>query len=313
MAAITSIQSLAEQIVNTMRALAGPHPGYKPVHAKGVICTGKFQPSAEARKVNRAAHFQGASIPVIARFSNANGHPNVHDGQPNARALAVKFQLPGGKVADILCLSIEGFPARTPEEFLAFLQTQLPDPATGKASQDRVGQFVGSHPATQAFIGRLMQKPVPASYAQTQYHAEHAFHFTASDGKRQFGRYHFIPEAGESFLNPEEAGKRDRNFLRQELAARFAKGPAIFRLNLQLAAAGDSTNDPTQLWPADRPLIELGRLEITGISPTEGADERRLVFDPANVTDGIDLGDDPFPRVRSEGYSISYERRSRGE
>ena len=313
MAATSSVKSVAEQIVDVQRALAGPHPGYRPVHAKGIVCLGTFKATAEARRVSRAVHFQGEPIPVIVRFSNASGDPAVHDGLPNARALAVKFQLPDGKYADVLGLSIEGFAARTPEELLAFLQTQLPDPATGRPAPERVGQFVQSHPATQAFVGRLMKKPVPASYAQASYHAEHAFRFSAADGARCFGRYRWLPEAGDAFLNPEEAAKRDRHFLREELVGRLARGPLVFRLTLQLAADGDPTNDPTVLWPADRSVAELGRLEIYGISPTETADERRLVFDPTNLTDGIELSDDPFPRARSVGYSISYDRRSRGE
>lgn len=55
----------------------------------------------------------------------------MHDSLANARALAVKlvkFQLADGKNADVLALSIEGFPARTPEDFLMFLRAQLPDP-----------------------------------------------------------------------------------------------------------------------------------------------------------------------------------------
>ncbi len=45
-----------------------------------------------------------------------------------------------------------------------------------------------------------MKKPVPASYAQTIYHAEHAFRFTAVDGASRFGRYRFVPQAGEVSL-----------------------------------------------------------------------------------------------------------------
>src|SRR6202022_882002 len=90
-------------------------------------------------------------------------------------------------------------------------------------------------------------------------------------------------------------------------------GPVVFRLLLQLAGESDPTDDVTALWPADRPLVELGRLEVTGISPTGAADERRLVFDPTNLTDGIDLSADPILLARSAAYSISYERRSKGE
>ena len=42
-------------------------------------------------------------------------------------------------------------------------------------------------------------------------------------------------------------------------------------------------------------------------------DERRLVFDPTNRTDGIDLSNDPILLARSAAYAISYERRSKGE
>jgi len=57
----------------------------------------------------------------------------------------------------------------------------------------------------------------------------------------------------------------------------------------------------------------LGRLEVTGISPTSAADERRLIFDPTNRTDGIDLSADPVLLARSAAYAISYDRRSKGE
>ena len=263
--------------------------------------------------MSRAPHLQGQAVPTVMRFSNSSGAPHVHDGIPNARALAVKFQLPDGKNADILALHIEGFPARTPEEFLAFLRAQLPDPATGKPAPNAVPRFLESHPATRAFIERLMQKPVPASYGRASYYAEHAFGFTAADGTRRFGRYRWMPAAGEAYLSPDDASTRSTNFLREELEGRLRNGPVAFRLLLQLAGESDPTDDATALWPADRPLVEIGRLEVTRISPTSAADERRLVFDPTNVTDGIGLSADPFLLARSAAYSISYDHRSKGE
>jgi catalase len=229
------------------------------------------------------------------------------------RSLSVKFTLAGGKSADVLGNSVEGFVARTPEEFLEFLRAQLPDPVTGKPDPAAFPKFLGSHPGAAAFIGRLAQKPVPASYAQVSYHAEHAFEFVTADGGRRFGRYHFIPDAGETFLTPEEGGQRSPNFLRDELESRLRGGPASFNLVVQLAAAGDPIDDPTALWPADRPRVVLGRLDVTRISPTSAEDEKRLVFDPTNRADGIELSNDPILRARSEAYSISFERRSRGQ
>jgi len=305
--------ALHVQLVDAMQALAGAHPGIRPAHAKGIVCSGTFRAVPAARSVCKAPHFQGQSVPTVIRFSNANGNPDVHDGLPGVRAMSVKFPLAGGKSADILANSIEGFPVRTPEEFLAFLRAQLPDPATGQPVPDAVPRFLASHPTAGAFIGRLMMKPVPASYAQASYHAEHAFLFTAADGSSRFGRYRWTPEAGEAYLSPDDASKRSPSFLRDELDSRLRNGPAVFRLLLQVAAANDPTDDVTALWPADRPQVELGRLEIAGISPTGAADERQLVFDPTNLADGIALSADPILLARSAAYSVSYERRSKGE
>jgi catalase len=305
-------RTIIAEIVETMRALAGSHPGFRPVHAKGIVCSGTFRGAPQARDVSRAPHLQGQAVPTVIRFANASGNPEVHDGLANTRSLAVKFQLPHDKNADILANSVEGFPVRTPEEFLAFLRAQLPDPVTGQPAPDAVPRFLGSHPSARAFIERLMQKPVPASYGQAGYHAEHAFQFTAADGSSRFGRYHWAPEAGEAYLSPDDASTRDANFLREELESRLRTAPVVFRLVLQLASERDPTNDVTALWPADRPLVELGRLEVTDISPTSAADERRLVFDPTNLTDGIDLSADPILLARSAAYSISYDHRSKG-
>lgn len=313
MSASAAPKTVIAQLVDTLRELAGPHPGFRPAHAKGIVCSGAFRASPDARRVSRAPHLQGGSVPTVIRFSNANGNPDVHDGSPGVRSMSVKFQLPDGAAADILANSIEGFMARTPEEFLEFLRAQLPDPATGKPAPDALPKFLASHPAAQAFIGRLMQKPVPASYARTSYHAEHAFLFTAADSSRRFGRYHFMPEAGEASLPPDEAGKRSPSFLREELEARLRNGPVVFRLLLQIAAESDPIDDVTALWPADRPRVELGRLEVTGISPASAAEERRLIFDPTNRTDGIELSADPILLARSAAYAISYERRNKGE
>ena len=304
--------SVLRQIVDSMRKLAGPHPGFRPVHAKGLVCSGTFRPSAEARRVSRAPHLAGGATPVVVRFANASGDPEVHDGIPNVRSIAVKFELAGGRSADILANSVEGFIARTPEEMLEFLRAQLPA-ANGRPDPEALPRYVSAQPARRAFVERLTKMPVPASYAQAMYHAEHAFRFTAADGTSRFGRYRFAPQAGEVVLSPDEAAKRSPSFLREELEQRLRGGPVVFRLLLQLAEAGDPTDDVTALWPADRPTIELGRLEVTAISPTSAADERRLIFDPSNRADGIDLSADPILLARSAAYSISYERRSKGD
>jgi catalase len=102
--------TVVAQLVETMRALAGSHPGFRPVHAKGIVCSGTFRGAPQARGVTRALHLQGQTVPTLIRFSNSSGNPEVHDGVANARALAVKFQLPDGKNADVWRSQSKGFP-----------------------------------------------------------------------------------------------------------------------------------------------------------------------------------------------------------
>jgi catalase len=89
----------------------------------------------------------------------------------------------------------------------------------------------------------------------------------------------------------------------EELEGRLRYRPVAFRLHLQIAGENDPSDDATVLWPADRPLVELGRLEVTAVSPTSAVDERRLVFDPTNLTNGIDLYSDPILLARCAAYS----------
>src|SRR5436309_15108383 len=189
-------EPVIRQLVEAMRTLAGPHPGFRPVHAKGLVCSGAFRASADASRVSRAPHFTGQSVATTVRFANSNGNPDVHDGVPNVRSMAVKFQLSDGKSADILANSVEGFIARTPAELLEFLRAQLPEPGSGRPDPDAVPRFLAGHPAGRAFVERRMKKPVPPSHAQTNYHAEHAFRLTAVSGTSRLGRHRLVPHAG---------------------------------------------------------------------------------------------------------------------
>src|SRR5580698_4950728 len=116
-------QALYEALVDTLFGIFHTPHGYRPVHAKGIVCEGIFTPTPGANALSRAAHFQHA-VRVYARFSDFTGIPNIPDADPNAnpRGLAVKFQLPDGKATDIIGHSVNGFPVGTAEEFLAFLQ-----------------------------------------------------------------------------------------------------------------------------------------------------------------------------------------------
>src|SRR5580698_9972033 len=69
--------NLAQQIFDTMLKVPGNQPGFRTVHAKGIICHGTFSPTADAASLSRAAHFQSTSTPVIVRFSDGAHSPSI--------------------------------------------------------------------------------------------------------------------------------------------------------------------------------------------------------------------------------------------
>src|SRR5208282_3392899 len=103
-------KSLAQQIFDTMQQ-AGAKPGYRAAHAKGIVCEGTFTPSKGAASLSKAAHFNGATIPVTVRFSNGSADPSVPDNSPDAgpQGMAIRFVLPDGGKTEIVALAHNGF------------------------------------------------------------------------------------------------------------------------------------------------------------------------------------------------------------
>jgi catalase len=301
-------KSIAEQIVDALNELFGKHPGFRSAHAKGIVCEGEFTPAASAASLSKAPHLRDKPVRVTVRFSDSTGIPDIPDGLPDAgpRGLAIRFHLPGGGSTDIVANAFNGFAVANGEDFLAFLRAVA---ATGKDAPKPtpLEKFLASHP--KAMKVATAPKPVPASFVTEPYFGVNAFEFTNAEGQSRFGRYQVRPEAGARFLSAEEAARRPPNFLIDELGQRLAKGPARFRIVVQLAAEGDKVDDATEVWPHDRPTVELGVLSITGTVADNDAAQRALAFDPLHLIDGIEPSDDPLLPLRSAAYAVSRRRR----
>jgi catalase len=174
----------------------------------------------------------------------------------------------------------------------------------------KVGAFLGEHPETVPAVTAAITLPMPASYALLTYNAIHTFRFVAIDGTVRPARYHFIPATGEASISDEEAAERGEHYLRDELEERLASGPAVFHVELELAAEGDPIDDPTAIWPDDRERVRVGELEITAFAFDRERDGDVLVFDPSRVTDGIEMSADKILLARSGAYRSSVTRRT---
>jgi catalase len=224
--------------------------------------------------------------------------------------MAVKFYLPDATTTDISALSLPAFFARTPEDLLAFNDARRVDPETGQPDMEKVGGYLAEHPEAMAAVNAAITHPIPASYTTLTYNSLHAFGFVNAHGAVRYGRYRLVPDQRDESLSDAEAAVRPPDFLRDELAERFAQGPAVFHVRVQLANETDPVDDPTEPWPEDREDVELARLEVTGLASDRERGGDVLVFDPTRVTDGIVLSDDPILHARPGAYSVSVARRT---
>jgi len=301
--------SLPQQIADAMVQLnGGIHTGFRFAHAKGIVTSGSFTPTSEAKSLSRAAHFSGPAVPVTVRFSDGTGVPTIPDNDPRAgpRGIAIRFALPGGAFTDIVSNSHNGFVVGTGEDFLALLKAvaasgpDAPHPTPIEA-------FLGSHPHAARFLKE--SHALPKSFATLAYFGNNAFVFVDESGKKQAVRYQIVPVAGEATLDSAAAAKAGEGYLLEDIQRRLGQGPVQFRLFAQLANPGDPTSDGSIVWPADRKRVLLGAIRLTKVEPKQEELQRSLMFNPTFLTSGIELSDDPLVPLRSAVYALSVAHR----
>jgi catalase len=304
--------ALSQRILEQFDAVFGLHPGFRPAHAKGMMLSGTFTPSPQAASLTRAPHMMRPSTPVSVRFSDSTAIPVIPDNDPHAdpRGCAIRFHLAERSHTDIISHSTDTFLARNGEEFLAFLQaiaasdlTKPSDPANPSPLE----KFLGSHPATLAFV--QAPKPPPSSFARETYFAVTAYQFINQAGATRFGRYRIVPADGNDRLAPAAAAAKTPDYLFDELRQRVARVPIVFQLIVQLANPGDIVNDATIHWPADRPTLELGTITLTHPVANDAAEQKQIIFDPIPRIDGIEPSADPLLELRAAIYLLSGRRR----
>lgn len=298
----------AEQTIAAMTKIFGDHPGKRANHAKGVVVEGSFTPSQNARTLSKASVFAGPAVPVTVRFSDATGLPQIPDGAPeaNPHGLSIKFRPADGTEMDIVANSLKFFPVATGEEFrdlLVAITRSGPD----APKPTPVEQFMAAHPNAPKALATAR---TPSSFGRQVYHGVNAFVLVDAVGKRNPFRYRFVPLAGEEILSADDAKARGPNYLVEEMPARLAREPVAFRVEAQIAQAGDSTKDSTIPWPDDRRFVDLGTLTLTKAVPDSQTAEKALLFMPNNLPDGVEVSDDPLIDARVQAYAISFGRRS---
>ncbi|WP_031497826.1 catalase family peroxidase [Bryobacter aggregatus] len=296
--------ALGKDVLEALDTLNGYHAGHRPAHAKGLMLRGHFQPSLEAGELTTAPHAHTDSTPVTVRFSDFAGVPTVPDNDPmggGPRGCAVRFHLGEHVHTDLVAHSVDGFPVRTAEEFVEFLRA-IPRSGPDAPKPNPLDIFLSTRPKAVQFV--TTPKPFPASFATEAFFAVTAVKFINAAGEVRFGRFRIKPEAGTSYLTDEVAATKGPNYLFEEMAARLAQGPVRMKVVVQMAEPGDIVDDSTEHWPADRPEIRFGSLELN-----ETVSEERIIFDPVARVSGIESSGDPLSEPRAAAYLISGRRR----
>jgi catalase len=149
----------------------------------------------------------------------------------------------------------------------------------------------------------------PHSFAHEEYRGLNAFLLVDTSGRKRAVRWIFVPERV-VHIDPADAAKLSPNYLMDEIRARLAKGPVTFRLDAQIAEPGDPTSDPSNAWPEDRSRINIGVLTLDkAVNDSEQA-EKKLLFLPGQLPDGIEPSDDPMIDIRNSAYAESFSRRN---
>ncbi|KIW29227.1 uncharacterized protein PV07_05052 [Cladophialophora immunda] len=307
----------AAALVKTLQGAFHTPPGFRPAHARGILLNGTFTPTAEAGALSSAHHFHASSTPIIVRFSNSTGIPQIPDnaGDANPRGIAVRFVLPDHdgrrQHTDVIAHSTPFFPVRTGEDFLELLAAIGASAAPDAPTPSPIEVYLGKTPSAAAFVGA--PKPTPASFATEKYFGLNAFKLIAADGTGTYVRYRITPDAGEAHLTDDEAKAKDPAFLHNEIQTRIIDGGAAFTLWAQVAEEGDPTDDVTIHWPESRRLVKLGTLKLEAVADDNDEKQRTIIFDPVPRVPGLQASADPIIDMRASVYLISgRERRAAG-
>ncbi len=301
----------ADQLVDAVHKNAGGmFAGFRAAHAFGRIYSGRFTPTALAKTLSRAAHFQ-APVPATARLSGVSGDPS--ETPANVVAMATKFYLPDGTVTDLIGITLPAFFAGTPEDFFGFEAARTPDPTTGKPDMAKLLPFLADHPHAARLVHALQTQLAPVSFAQTSFRALHTYRFVNAAGEARWARYHWEPEAGVAGQPVEELTKRPHDYLFTEFESRLQQGAVAFRMDLELGQEGDPVDDPSATWPDDRERVTVGRLELTRPITLQEIGDPIMMHDPTLVTDGIEISpDDQIIALRRGAYLLSVAERTGG-
>jgi len=290
---------IATELIDALHAGADVPPGCRVNHARGLLAEGKFRAAPQASRTCAASPFDGADQALLVRFSDSGPDPRMPQDSPAAepRGLAVRI----GRDEQLVLVghSLEGFPARDPQTFLAFVQALNAEQAAAGPLQ----AHLAANAAAQRF-GQLRQDAQLAGYASRHYYMLHPYRLTDVEGRTRIGRLTI------SGGNEDGAGKAlaGPDCLDQALRDALSAGPVTLDLVFTPAPQQGATDDLSAAWPDSGAPTLLGQLILERLSQDQDA-QRSLVFDPSVLPPGLEFAGDPMLAARLQAYRLAAARR----
>jgi len=297
------------RITDRFETVNGRHPGFRRNHAKGVCVRGFFTSNGQGAALSKASVFQAGRVPVLGRFSLSGGQPYAADAATAVRGLGLQFKAGGGEEWRTAMVSVPVFPVSTPQAFYELLQATAPEPATGKSEPAKMQALLAKYPETAKALGVIQGHPISSGFENTTFNGLNAFGFVNAAGEKSWVRWSMVPVQPFEPINPAGLEKGSTNQLFDALIAGIHRRPLEWRLMITIAQPGDTTDNATLPWPADRRQVDVGTLTINRVESDDISPARDINFDPLVLPDGITATDDPLLSARSAVYARSFTRR----
>jgi len=292
------------RLVDVLAPSAGPSPGHRRNHAKGICFTGEFEANGAGSELSKAQVFARGRYPVLGRFNLATADANAADATVRVHGLGIRIATPDGQEWRSAMIDPPAFAVSTPQGFYELQEASKSEDANAMKN------FIAAHPEFAAFGDWAKNAPWTDSYAEDRFNSLNSFVFVDKAGAEHVVRWSLLPAAPPVSISPDDLARRGPDYLEEEIAQRVSSAPQRWTLVVTIANPGDPTADPSKAWPADRRTVEVGTLVVQQIEAEPDGPCRDINFDPAVLPTGIRTSDDPFPAARSAAYMKSYDLRT---
>jgi catalase len=285
------------------------------MHAKGSGAYGTFTVTHDITRYTRAKLFSTVDkkTELFVRFSTVAGERGAADAERDIRGAAIKFYTEEGNW-DLVGNNTPVFFLRDPLKFPDLNHAVKRDPHTNLRSARNNWDFWTSLPeALHQVTITMSERGIPASYRHMHMFGSHTFSFINAKNERHWVKFHLRTQQGIKNLTDAEAAEligRDRESHQRDLLGaierrEFPRWTMFVQVMPEHEAAQCPYNpfDLTKVWyHRDRPLIEVGVLELDRNPANYHAEVEQAAFNPANVVPGIGFSPDKMLQGRLFSY-----------